>query len=117
MPSEYSYALHKAGYYTANPDTYTAGIIKLYNEFLEKIKANYPNVLVLDEIQISNDEVQDTGEDSVLEYFDSKVEKNPTIKEVEVSSKKKIEKSGQVSLVMIVVGGLVTAYAWIAGLF
>jgi hypothetical protein len=35
-PVKYSHALHKAGYYTAGPERYTAGIQKLFNEFLKR---------------------------------------------------------------------------------
>ena len=35
-PVKYSYALHEAGYYTANPKIYTAGVVRLYDEFIRK---------------------------------------------------------------------------------
>lgn len=35
-PKEFSYALYDAGYYTANPETYTAGVVRLFNEFLKR---------------------------------------------------------------------------------
>lgn len=41
-PEKFSYALHEAGYYTANPKTYTDGVIRIYNEFLNKISDWFP---------------------------------------------------------------------------
>lgn len=35
-PEGYSYALGEAGYYTADPKKYTAGVVRLYNEFMQK---------------------------------------------------------------------------------
>src|SRR5690606_38735316 len=35
-PTEYSYALYEAGYYTANPERYTAGVVRLFDEFMKR---------------------------------------------------------------------------------
>lgn len=35
-PKEFSYALHDAGYYTANPDVYTRSVVRLFDEFLSR---------------------------------------------------------------------------------
>jgi len=110
-PKGYSYALYKAGYYTGNPETYTAGVIKLYNEFLEKIKLYYPNIIIIDEIRIiGNAEV-------VNESVPDHLREEPLAVEDQYFPEEKSKNIGKESVAMLIAAGLATVYAWVTGLF
>ena len=117
-PKEYSYALYKAGYYTANPEKYTAGVIRLYEEFLKKIEGFYPAEMVMKEIIITGYvDKKDSGSGSVLEHFDEDTESKVVESQPFPISEEKPKGGGAAPILMFIAAALAAAYSWFSGLF
>ncbi len=119
-PNEYSYALYKAGYYTANPEKYTAGIVKLYNEFLKKINEFYHEVkIVIPELPDLPEDIMLAGSVPVIDHFEN-LEKNRLQVKAKAEQSSNVVKKSSVKSVqapLLIIGGVVAAiYAWVSGL-
>lgn len=116
MPLEYGLALYKAGYYTANPDTYTKSLIKLYNQFLKIIEEKYPDV---QEITLPMDTivVQGVQESVVAKPAPGSVRYNETpLPPVQASQYN--DKAPNTQAFLIAIAAIATTiYAWLSGLF
>jgi hypothetical protein len=138
-PKEFGYALHEAGYYTANPDVYTAGVVRLFDEFLrrkEELMSWIPEEHDTDPAPppVSNPE-HDTDLDvqtpapAPVEEHDTEVDNpipevpEPEIPNVEptkpvtIEPVKPVHGNEFVTLVALVITGLSALFAWLLGGF
>lgn len=111
-PANFSLALFKAGYYTANPEKYTAGIVRIYNEFLSKVNSflefksetefNPPENIIQEQIQIDKSIISTMKLDAL------------NLSEKNVSP---ISKSQNGVLIISIVAIISSIYAWFTGMF
>lgn len=120
-PRAFSHELRVAGYYTALEEKYTAGVVRLVDEFMSKKDAllsfkpepkvkEPPTVLeVQKDTEIHMEEIQILGyiSPSTNEEPDKSPGKEP----------RSIDKAAKTGILMFIAAGLASAYAWFTGLF
>jgi hypothetical protein len=118
-PKEFGYALHEAGYYTANPDVYTAGVVRLFDEFMrrkEELMSWIPQEHDTDPSPppiSEHDTDLDIHPPALVEEHDTEVD-NP-IPEPSIEPVKPVRGNEFVTLVALVIAGLGALFAWLFG--
>jgi len=133
-PRAFSHELRKAGYYTASEAKYTAGVVRLFEEFLrrkeellswkpeEKVPVDKPRIEIQKAIEETMVQAQKDGliipsaEESVIEN------ENPELEEGVVQAQalpvdEENKSAGKTGLIMFIAAGITAVYAWITGLF
>lgn len=118
-PKAFSHELRKAGYYTASEKKYTAGVVRLVNEFMKR-KAELlsykpqPEVKkpTLSQIEIQKETEITMEEIKIIGYISPASDEEPELKEK--SNKKNVVKT---SIMMFIAAGIASAYGWFTGLF
>jgi hypothetical protein len=137
-PKAFSHELRKAGYYTASEAKYTAGVVRLFNEFLrrknnllswkpeEKVSVDKSRIEIQRAVEDTMIKAKKDGliipsaEESVIdnekpeEVIDNEKPED-VIDNKSITVKKK--SAGKAGLVMFIAAGITAAYAWITGLF
>ena len=125
-PQAFSHELYVAGYYTASEQKYTAGIVRLFNEFMSKkdtLLAWAPKKEVQIIEVIEDDEVSEVSAVSevseVSEGLDPIIpELTTSIKVVEAKPVVYEEKNnGKSTLFLFIAGAFIALYSWISNLF
>ena len=121
-PKGYAHELKVAGYYTANETTYTAGVVKLFEEFLRRKEellswkdtdpAPPPEIVMKEESIVINDpdSIHDTDIDTVPDIV-LEIVKNPTITEKVTD---KTPRNGIYALALLAIASFGAIYSFIA---
>lgn len=131
-PRAFSRELRKAGYYTASEAKYTAGVVRLFEEFLrrkdellswkpeKKVPVDKSRIEIQKAIEDTMIKAKKDGfiipsaEESVIE--NEKPDINIETESISIAKEKKIG-AGKASFIMFIAAGITAAYAWITGLF
>lgn len=125
-PRAFSHELRKAGYYTASEEKYTAGIVRLFEEFLRR-KDELLSWEPEEESGVGDDlpskvDIQKAIEDTMTQVKNDGLiaptsDEEPEPEPVPKPKTNSIKKASSAGIFMFIAAGLSALYAWLTGLF